>query len=1368
MKPGKLRTFIDIKEVAKMKNLNIKNAARGLLGTKRKCWLLALMLLAAALPAAGMPREVYAEDVETESEAVQIEETENEENEAGEINAEEDPDEGVTVTITSEPAEKKQESTEAPVKAVKKISKTVKIPQKSLNTYALIGTYGTKSIANTPLPRLEDFITDSHLYQGNDEIQPGGQVVVGEHYTYTVQFEEDDEKSFQEEMEFQLPSNVTCEEKTDRPIYDVNERGERTQVGTYSVDKNGKVTVHLNKDYIESTQHKEMNMTFDLTVTDAGEGGGITFPWEDNIDGTFTTVNEPDASLEKTAGSYLPSDPGGPCVEYTVEAKVSQGAIKDPTLEDQMQSGLTYREGSASVEIYNEKGELVKEYKEGELGESTTPRLVPVKDATGKNTGWKLDGLPSPLEKDWKVVIKYKGDVDLNALESTLTGNVLKYTVNNKVILDGEKPNGDDWTPKEVTEEKKIEDKLLRKTGKLDEEDIVKYPNDLEWDIEVGSGSTDVRGSKVSDTLTGDHWIDERRELRVKWKDENGNTIRNYKIPWDEAEKYGLYPVEDENGKIIGFTFDIPEEGTSQGDGHKPPWTFWDGIDGDPNRKWEQGDHIKITYYTTYDPEAANKQFDNSVDVDINRGPTVGDNAGVGIGVGEVDKGLVEEEEYFLYTINVDVPGEPKLSELFKKAHDTTDRCFYLQDQLELTDKSGQRYFVDNIPEIADLYVMVNGTKQQFTEDVPDKKPHWYHVAHIGNEYEDSDDGPVKGRREFQIWFNTNVSTENSYWPFSEACKLTVTYRIPKDAKMIFDGGKDGSYETNRTFEDFLKEGCKVTNEIDVKTRYGTDVFTGKNEYTTTPQKGDVIKRADHKTSETGEEIIEYQVDFNAFTEENGTYKGIGKIDPEKFYLEDQFDNRLEYVPDSLYVELIKPDKRTETRYTFRYVGDPTITEGSGNTPSVIEAHAAGFTKLEEGGTGSESVKTLSEYMKNDTEGVKDTLYRFHYSLKLKDEYMLAGDEDEDITLNNSATVHYGDESGTDDASVSFKPDVLKKEGVYAQKDDKTDVVNYKIDVNPGAADMARSFSEKYNMDHYTLTDEMDSKLTLDSGSVKVYRINKDGTETQLERTSEKSLVKPDEDYYVLQEDEENIFKIILPDEQHLRIEYTAFVNGHSGQSGTAVNHVTLDASITVTDSNDAEYEINNDEATIRGDKMLKLFKRDAASDEYMSDATFAVYTITKSGGTIEAKIGGETKEFEEWKNGIKPDALEGVEISPKGSYDGEYYILLETEAPRGYKGDPTPVVFKFGEPEKDEATGKDKEEKVTVTYDGNTYTDVVVKYIHTGNNVVVFDNSPDVYELPETGGPGPMTYTLAGLLLILGGTFCLMYRRNRIQKGGW
>ena len=546
-----------------------------------------------------------------------------------------------------------------------------------------------------------------------------------------------------------------------------------------------------------------------------------------------------------------------------------------------------------------------------------------------------------------------------------------------------------------------------------------------------------------------------------------------------------------------------------------------------------------------------------------------------------------------------------------------------------------------------------------------------------------------------------------------------------------------------------------------------------KKKYKRPRPEGGVDKKAEIKTLDDGQKVIEYTVKFNGFTTDPVTGE-FGKIpiDPKTFKLTDVFDSKLQYVSGSLYVDVYSPENRHRYRFAYPVGEDPVTTEKDDGTTTLI-AEAEKFTRRisqDEGGGEDHDYEALHDYMWSDSKKEvkpRDALYIFVYQLELKDENIKGKSE---IELHNKATVAYGDKSKSDDAVVYFTPEVLKKEGMHTHEDPTNiDIMEYTIYVNPGATDMVTAEGGS-DIGRFTLTDQMDEILELKLDSVKVSRVDKEtGEETLLTQVTDINEVKPGADCYVVQEGKGNTLKLTLPDNAYLKITYSAYIGATMNTSGSVTNTVTMDADITITESNTAEYEMDGSGGRMSGNDI--------------DGAVFEVYTLKKDGGgesadskklQVQINEGGQ-ETFEQFGGDISPNAKTGAPIAPKEDYDG-YYLLVEKAAPDGYVPDPKPVVFKFAEKKTETEEGKEtvpEKETVKVKYfeeDEKNYHEyeVEVQYIQPGDNVVIFENKPDVYELPETGGFGSMTYTLAGLLLIFGGAFCLMYRRNRIQKGGW
>lgn len=1216
---------------------------------------------------------------------------------------------------------------------------------------------------------LAPFVLDAKLTQGNEEIKEGDKVVVGETYHYQVHFKELGtglEEQFSDPMYFQLPDNVSCEPQQDRPIYD--ETGK--QVGTYDIDENGLVTFDFDEEYLEKNGNIDLNVGFDLTVTGVGEGGGTSLPWEDGKDLTFETDTEPDVELKKIAGDYDPKDPKGPSVNYTVELDVTKGAVNDPVLEDQMKPGLSYREGSGKIVVYEADGKTPVVFPEGK-----EPKLVPVKDENGVITGWKTEGLPEPLAKGQRVVVEYTSDVDFDKMEATASGGSLNFTAENTANFDGTKPVGGDHITREQNTKKNFTDKRLQKSGNKDTEHP-EYPNDLDWEIQVGSGSSDETDSIVTDELQGDHWINKDRPLELKWKDENDSTIKTYSIPWDKAGEYGLVPKYNEAGQIIGFEFDLGKTHGKTIDGEK----FWEFTDADGNtRTWQPGDWLKLEYYTTYDPDAVpengDKSFNNSVKVKADIYP-FGITGEVNVGATSASKGVTDLGDYLEYDVAVDIPDWDSFIDIIGDKDKDNDPSrggirFYLQDQLQFEDikfnseDAADRYFVDNLPVEVEIYAEMIDTGEivNFTED--GTEPQSFHVARVGRDYTDSD-GPMKGSREFQIWFNifdlNGKNKEDSRWTLTERCRLHVIYKIPTSATLIKESpqGSENYEETDLTLGDLLDQGFTVKNKVEGIGR-AERRLTAKNNYKRNQPEGGMLKDAEIVTLPDGSQEIEYRVSFNGFflDPETGKYNEVA-IDPNTFTLVDSFDSRLEYVPGSLQVEVYAPDTRRQ-RYTFDYKDkdgnpyDPTIVvNGDGTT--TMTAEALNFDYRSYSGGSSDDEPDLYEYMWSGSKEApkpRDALYVFVYKLKLKDESLQATD----LKLLNTATVNYNGKSSSDTAEVNFTPNVLDKKSEYKGPVNGRDMMEYTIDVNPGGADMVTVGTEDptLNPRRYTLTDQMSDQLELDPATIKVVRKNADGTETELERVSDQSLVVPENNYFVFQEADNNSFKLVLPDEQHIVITYSAFINGTTGSSGTAKNSVKLEGGITIEDSDNADYTVQGNSATMSGDTKLRLFKQDAMTGNYMDGAEFEVYTLMDGTG---AKLNGTEYGLESYVT-VSPDDLDGADIMAKTGYDKTYYLLVEKKAPNGYMAVEEPVVFVFGEPPKGE-DGNPNPEMVTLEYQGESY-ELEVQYVHTGDNVIVIPNTPNAYELPETGGEA-RAVMMAGVVTLLIGAAMVIAKGRR------
>ena len=139
-----------------------------------------------------------------------------------------------------------------------------------------------------------------------------------------------------------------------------------------------------------------------------------------------------------------------------------------------------------------------------------------------------------------------------------------------------------------------------------------------------------------------------------------------------------------------------------------------------------------------------------------------------------------------------------------------------------------------------------------------------------------------------------------------------------------------------------------------------------------------------------------------------------------------------------------------------------------------------------------------------------------------------------------------------------------------------------------------------------------------------------------------------------------------------------------------------------------------------------------------LAGAEFKLYT--------EEGYNAEPKKEIEYDKELKSESDGKIDL---GRLSVGTYYLVETKAPLGYIGLTEPVVITV--------TAKD------VTY--NLY-DSGISLSHDGittggdgSYTLTVTNSAG-YELPSTGGPGTLAYTLTGALLILGAALLLLRRR--------
>ena len=160
------------------------------------------------------------------------------------------------------------------------------------------------------------------------------------------------------------------------------------------------------------------------------------------------------------------------------------------------------------------------------------------------------------------------------------------------------------------------------------------------------------------------------------------------------------------------------------------------------------------------------------------------------------------------------------------------------------------------------------------------------------------------------------------------------------------------------------------------------------------------------------------------------------------------------------------------------------------------------------------------------------------------------------------------------------------------------------------------------------------------------------------------------------------------------------------------------------------------------GSADIKLLKIDGSDKKPLGGARFSMYRCDTEDGTytLMTEINGVELDENSWFT--VPE--EGLTIS--GLTQG-FYKIEENDAPAGYViVDKTPIRFEIG------AGGKITNNSIPgVVYD-------------SAENLFTIPNTPGA-ELPSTGGPGTLLYTLSGILLMLGAALMYGFRMRRRER---
>ena len=245
-------------------------------------------------------------------------------------------------------------------------------------------------------------------------------------------------------------------------------------------------------------------------------------------------------------------------------------------------------------------------------------------------------------------------------------------------------------------------------------------------------------------------------------------------------------------------------------------------------------------------------------------------------------------------------------------------------------------------------------------------------------------------------------------------------------------------------------------------------------------------------------------------------------------------------------------------------------------------------------------------------------------------------DENGKITYKNSASVN----GKTVNATVEVSNKIITKS---SQKSDaKPNVVKYSINVNYEGSDLIK------NSDIITLTDLLDSNMTLDVNTIKVVEVD----------TS--NVVNCGISIETLG-DGRTKMSIDVPDDKHLLITYNATLisaGRTNGETVTVTNDALLSGLENVSTSDSIEVKYEKTEATVTGKQdSIKIQKIDENAKP-LTGAVFGLYKVSVTDNKMDSK------KIEEKTSGVS-----GILEFGKLHYNTLYYYK-EISAPANYAGD--------------------------------------------------------------------------------------------------
>ena len=863
-------------------------------------------------------------------------------------------------------------------------------------------------------------------------------------------------------------------------------------------------------------------------------------------------------------------------------------------------------------------------------------------------------------------------------------------------------------------------------------------------DFAAGEGFLITYKTQIYDDLLSNETVDMWNGLDSTGKDSNGNNVYVWSEDWlrvelEKMEKDGKQSVLDDGSgnsiPVIEWEVEIKKnnsdlQGTviidTLGEGLEyytgksirvkcydewgnrldDVYIEWDDVTVNGNTMsfaLPEGYAFDIIYYTTYEDldEGEQKHYTNSVSATINgKEETAGGAADVIGFIPNVRKSASGNDgEYAYFTIEAEVPAIIK---------DWGN--FYLTDLAAFWsyDNDEGYLYVENVPEdMVVTAVTESGRTVTFTPYVAGGTTENTYILIA----------PAKGdqHHSFNILFNTSDEEfASSKWNLNEDATLTVTYKLPFDSKTGVEW--EGELQGDKTLGDVLLEGNRMSNEAYLNY---TDVIRGVGttsyEYAPTITKEAVVN---------DDGTIDYTVVFHNTIP--GSHGDEGYLDSATTmaYFTDTFDERLEYVTGSLMVTCYDPWR--DGLWMNKYVYGGTVQGNSMNIPaSEIAISETNPDAVAVGWTNLYKRTDLDKYYKWVNAGGD---YVFTYTLKVKDEYMNTTEHSK-LILDNTAELTWDTDgsSGPVTESSEYETGLIDKQVV--QENNKLD---FDIHINRRALDILEG------SDTLTIEDTMTSNLSVYWDSIKLLYEDENGNWIDFDST------ESDYSYTVTYDQVSNKLTFIVPDELHIRIDYTTLIT----QSGlvSVNNAVKIDGKAEVSDIIDAVFRVDEYSGGASGSlHNITLLKQDGDTDLPLPDVTFYLYGPM---GDLDATVPSGADESITAENGTTLHYIGSYTTGDDGTVyiETQYltlggpYAFVEAAPPTGYSILEKPAYFYFYEPDPN-------------------------GIIQTVTTLIAIENYTYGFVLPETGGTGTLPLTIIGIALMAFPILYSILRRKRERR---